>query len=123
MEAKEPLILIPAFTLCEGIQKKKRKEKGNIYSVPPSAAYSMYCVCEIEGVGVNRRVCLRTCRRENERARLSCRAALIIAFQCWINIQRSALGGRRVSINLCNLNTYNCVNGSPSYINRTIPRD
>lgn len=27
MEAKEPLILIPAFTLCEGIQKKKEKKK------------------------------------------------------------------------------------------------
>ena len=57
---KEPLILIPAFyALWEGKKKeeeKKEKKKGNIYSAPPSAAYSMHCVPESEGVAVSPRV-------------------------------------------------------------------
>lgn len=73
-------------------------------------------------------VCLYLCvclhRREIERARLSCCAALIIAFQCWINIQHPTLRRTvRVNINLCNLNTYKCVIGIPLYINQMIPRE
>lgn len=61
----------------------------------------MYCVCVFRRVckSLSVFVCMR--RKRMKEAPLSCCAALIIAFQCWINIQHSALGGLSESTSIC----------------------